>query len=194
MQPLPNLVITTSHSSSFIRQNPHSRERKKAQRREKAFDEFYAIFPRFNPKLHCTMILHLSSPWLTITRLPPPPKLIEPLASASNGTSVLMPLLLCSKSTRVRASLNASNIDGAAAFENPVSELLDDELIGVVSGAKDADEVLRLIADKSGRSGGTVSVPDCRLIIAAALKRNNSELALSVFYAMRSSFYEGVCL
>ncbi|XP_022931518.1 uncharacterized protein LOC111437671 isoform X2 [Cucurbita moschata] len=146
------------------------------------------------------MILHLSSPWLTITRLPPPPKLIEPLASASNGTSVLMPLLLCShalfrftsfsKSTRVRASLNASNIDGAAAFENPVSELLDDELIGVVSGAKDADEVLRLIADKSGRNGGTVSVPDCRLIIAAALKRNNSELALSVFYAMRSSFYE----
>lgn len=35
-----------------------------------------------------------------------------------------------------------------------------------------------------------MSVPDCRLIIAAALKRNNSELALSVFYAMRSSFYE----
>ncbi|KAG7015138.1 hypothetical protein SDJN02_22771, partial [Cucurbita argyrosperma subsp. argyrosperma] len=173
---------------------------KKAQRREKAFDEFYAIFPRFNPKLHCTMILHLSSPWLTITRLPPPPKLIEPFTSASNGTSVLMPLLLCShalfrftsfsKSTRVRASLNASNIDGAAAFENPVSELLDDELIGVVSCSKDADEVLRLIADKSGRNGGTVSVPDCRLIIAAALKRNNSELALSVFYAMRSSFYE----
>lgn len=95
---------------------------------------------------------------------------------------------------RVRASLSGSDIDGAAAFENPVSELLDNELIRVVSGAKDADEVLGMIADKAGRSGGTVSVLDCRLIIAAALKRNNPELALSVLYAMRSTFYQGVCM
>ncbi|XP_038895191.1 uncharacterized protein LOC120083467 isoform X4 [Benincasa hispida] len=145
------------------------------------------------------MILNLTSPWLNITRLPPP-KLFEPLASATNGATVLMPLLLCShalfaftsfsKSMQVRASLSGSDIDGAAAFENPVSDLLHNELIRAVSGAKDADEALRMIADKSGRSGGTVSASDCCLIIAAALKCNNPELALSVFYAMRSTFYQ----
>ena len=147
------------------------------------------------------MILNFTSPCLTLTRLPPP-KLLEPLASSTNGATVFMPLLLCShaffaftsfsKSLRVRTSLSGSDIDGSAAFENPASELLDDELIVVVSGAKDADEALGMIGDKSGRSGGTVSVSDCRLIISAALKRNNPELALSVFYAMRSTFYQGV--
>ncbi|XP_022136768.1 uncharacterized protein LOC111008391 isoform X2 [Momordica charantia] len=153
------------------------------------------------------MILSSTSPWLTITltRLPlsPPPKLIEPLPSPNNG-SVLMPLLLCSqalfaftsfsKSRSVKASSNdrnsGSGSGSAAASENPVSELLDEELLGDVSGAKDAGEALLVIADKSGRSGGTVAVSDCRLIIAAALERNNPELALSVFYAMRSSFYQ----
>uniref|UniRef100_A0A0A0KZV4 Pentatricopeptide repeat-containing protein n=2 Tax=Cucumis sativus TaxID=3659 RepID=A0A0A0KZV4_CUCSA len=145
------------------------------------------------------MILNFTSPCLTLTRLPPP-KLLEPLASSTNGATVFMPLLLCShaffaftsfsKSLRVRTSLSGSDIDGSAAFENPASELLDDELIVVVSGAKDADEALGMIGDKSGRSGGTVSVSDCRLIISAALKRNNPELALSVFYAMRSTFYQ----
>lgn len=143
------------------------------------------------------MTLSLSSPWLTLTRFPPP-KFIEPLASPNNGTGVLMPLLFAftsfSKSTRVKASFSASDTGGAADFENSVPELLDDEVIAVVSSAKDADEALRMIADKSGRSGGIVSVLGCRLIIVAALERNNPELALSVFYAMRSSFYKGLCI
>ncbi|KAK8323980.1 hypothetical protein V6Z12_A12G269600 [Gossypium hirsutum] len=41
-------------------------------------------------------------------------------------------------------------------------------------------------------SGGVVSISDCRLIINAALDRSNADLALSVFYAMRSSFDTGV--
>ncbi|KAK6158404.1 hypothetical protein DH2020_005718 [Rehmannia glutinosa] len=70
------------------------------------------------------------------------------------------------------------------------SELLDDELLGRVSAANDAAEVLSLIAEKR-RSGGVVSASDCRLIISAALDRGNAELALSVFSAMRSSFESG---
>lgn len=69
-----------------------------------------------------------------------------------------------------------------------VSQLLDGELLAKVSGAKDATEALEIIADKSGTSGGVVEVNDCRLIVSAALERNNAELALSVFYAMRASF------
>ncbi|XP_051137640.1 uncharacterized protein LOC127255911 isoform X2 [Andrographis paniculata] len=71
------------------------------------------------------------------------------------------------------------------------SELLDEELISLISAAKDASEVLDLIGRERGRSGGVVSASDCRLIISAALYRGNAELALSVFSAMRSSFDSG---
>ncbi|KAI3468602.1 hypothetical protein Pfo_025265 [Paulownia fortunei] len=70
------------------------------------------------------------------------------------------------------------------------SELFDDELLGRVSAAKDAAEVLLLIAEERW-SGGVVSASDCRLIISAALDRGNVELALSVFSAMRLSFDSG---
>ena len=75
--------------------------------------------------------------------------------------------------------------------ENSVSQLLDEELLAKVSGAKDANEALDMIGDKCGRIGGVVGVNDCCLIITAALERNNAELALSVFYAMRASFDQG---
>lgn len=71
------------------------------------------------------------------------------------------------------------------------SELLDDELLGRVSAAKDAAEVLALISEKRRSGGGVVSASDCRSIILAAIDRGNAELALSVFYAMRSSFDSG---
>ncbi|XP_073158809.1 uncharacterized protein [Henckelia pumila] len=72
-----------------------------------------------------------------------------------------------------------------------VSELLDDELLGRVSAAKDAAEVLALIAEESQKNGGVVSASDCHLILSAALDRGNAELALSVFSSMRSSFGSG---
>lgn len=72
------------------------------------------------------------------------------------------------------------------------SELFDDELLGRVSAAADAAEVLRLISEeRRSFGGGVVSASDCRLIISAALDRGNADLALSVFYAMRSSFGSG---
>lgn len=80
--------------------------------------------------------------------------------------------------------------------ENPpvsvsVSELLDEELLSKIANAKDSHDVLQMLAQGSGKNGGVVSVSDCCLIISAALERNNPELALSVFYAMRASFDQG---
>lgn len=71
------------------------------------------------------------------------------------------------------------------------SELFDDELLGRVSAVADAAEVLRLISEGRRSGGGVVSASDCRLIMSAALDRGNADLALSVFYAMRSSFGSG---
>lgn len=84
--------------------------------------------------------------------------------------------------------------NGSGLAEDSVSELLDDELLSGVSGAKDAQEALQVIAEMSDRNGGLVSVSDCCAIISAALKRNNSDLALSVFYEMRASFDQGIVL
>uniref|UniRef100_M1A1U9 Uncharacterized protein n=1 Tax=Solanum tuberosum TaxID=4113 RepID=M1A1U9_SOLTU len=94
----------------------------------------------------------------------------------------------CSSKTsnfKVKASLSE------AEGEKKVSELLDDGLISLVSSVKDASEVLNVIAQKTGRSGGVVSCSDCCLIIAAALDRSNADLAISVFDDMRSTFDPG---
>ncbi|KAL0312445.1 UNVERIFIED_CONTAM: hypothetical protein Sradi_5643800 [Sesamum radiatum] len=73
----------------------------------------------------------------------------------------------------------------------PPSDLFDDQLLGRVSAATNAAEVLLLIAEERRTTRGVVSVSDCRLIISAALDRGNADLALSVFSAMRSSFDSG---
>ena len=78
-------------------------------------------------------------------------------------------------------------------FEGEETSVLDEELLSRVSATKDADETLEMIAlnqseSSEQRNGGFVSGSDCRLIINAALDRNNADLALSVFY---SSFDTG---
>ncbi|GAA0162427.1 hypothetical protein LIER_18521 [Lithospermum erythrorhizon] len=70
------------------------------------------------------------------------------------------------------------------------SELLDGRLLSEVSAAKDANEVLEMIVDKTKMSSGILSSWDCELIIAAALDRKNADLALSVFSSMRSSTFD----
>ncbi|XP_073055586.1 uncharacterized protein [Primulina eburnea] len=92
-----------------------------------------------------------------------------------------------SKNLVVAATNSVSSSEGGKL----VSDLLDDELLGRVSAAKDADEVLALIAEESRKNGGVVSASDCHLILSAALDRGNAELALSVFSSMRSSFGSG---
>ncbi|PSS11302.1 Pentatricopeptide repeat-containing protein [Actinidia chinensis var. chinensis] len=93
------------------------------------------------------------------------------------------------KKLRVEASLSESENEVAEASD---SELLDEDLIRRVSAAKDANEGLELIAEKSKRGGGVVSGSDCCSIISAAFDRNNADLALSVYSAMRSSFDPGL--
>ncbi|KAJ6933760.1 hypothetical protein NC651_008989 [Populus alba x Populus x berolinensis] len=68
---------------------------------------------------------------------------------------------------------------------------LNEESLSRVSAAKDANEALQIIAEITNRSNGLVSVTDCCGIITAAIDRRNADLALSVFYAMRSSFDQG---
>ncbi|KAI4315535.1 hypothetical protein L6164_028333 [Bauhinia variegata] len=99
------------------------------------------------------------------------------------NSSVLSPKL--SIFLKAQASVSESEHE---ISENSVSDQLDKELLSKISGAKDADEALQMIAEISGRNGGVVSTTDCCSLMSASLKRSNVELALSVFYAMRASF------
>lgn len=131
------------------------------------------------------------SPWLFSHQSPPLPKLSETFATNNyyNNISYSLTFVNFSKTLKTRASSLSESQNGLV--ENSVSQLLDEELLAKVSGAKDANEALDMIGDKCGRNGGVVGVNDCCLIITAALERNNAELALSVFYAMRASFDQG---
>ncbi|KAI8569786.1 hypothetical protein RHMOL_Rhmol02G0304400 [Rhododendron molle] len=141
------------------------------------------------------MSLNLISPWLSR----PSPHLSK---SSSSKFTTLFFLLLNSNSTvlqhrtirkstsqskAIRASLSESEND-VVAETSSFEPLLDEDLLSRVSSARDASEALELIAEKAGRSGGVVSGADCCSIISAAFDRGNVDLALSVFYAMRSSF------
>lgn len=146
------------------------------------------------------MTLSLCSPWFSRFSFPSPYKY------SSRNTTSLFYLLFTAESTsfknqpnfilsasntvRAKASLSESGNDVA---DNSISELLDDddELINRVSAVKDADEALQMIAERTKRSSGVVTTSDCCSIISAALDRNNADLALSIFYAMRSSFDTG---
>ncbi|MFS8029843.1 putative tetratricopeptide-like helical domain superfamily [Helianthus anomalus] len=97
------------------------------------------------------------------------------------------------KNNNIKASLSESYHEGAVADgDDDDAGSKDYELIvSKVSAAKDASEALQVFGEMSKRSGGVVSTSDCCEIISAALDRNNAELALSVFQAMRSSFDAG---
>ncbi|XP_024993369.1 uncharacterized protein LOC112527151 [Cynara cardunculus var. scolymus] len=93
----------------------------------------------------------------------------------------------------IKASLSESYHEGAVAAGDDDAGNGDFELIiNRVSAAKDASEALEVFGEMTKRSGGVVSTSDCSLIISAALDRNNADLALSIFKAMRSSFNAGV--
>ncbi|KAI7742462.1 hypothetical protein M8C21_007623, partial [Ambrosia artemisiifolia] len=94
-----------------------------------------------------------------------------------------------SESYHERAVVDGDD-DAAASSSSSSSEY--DLIISKVSTAKDATEALQVFGEMSKRSGGVVTTSDCCSIISAALNRNNAELALSVFQAMRSSFDAGV--
>ena len=141
-----------------------------------------------------------SSPWLSCIS-PPNTKRFEYFPNNNNVT--LLSLLLRSNSLyclktnkpfKPRASLKETQSNGV--LEGDETSVLNEELLSRVSATKDANEALEMIAQNQSesseqRNGGVVSGSDCRLIINAALDRNNADLALSFFYAMRSSFDTG---
>ena len=92
-----------------------------------------------------------------------------------------------SSSPRSRCALvcRASSAEGEEKY-------LDDELLRRIIGSKDADQVLDLISEYRGGSVGVVETDTCFSIIEGALDRNNTDLALSVFSAMRSSSFLGI--
>ncbi|KAK9202780.1 hypothetical protein WN943_013032 [Citrus x changshan-huyou] len=134
-----------------------------------------------------TLNLSLCSPnFISSSSTPRFGKIHETSSNPNNNTSALLSFLLAAKKAtrlrgfRIEASLSES--------ENGVVE---EELLSRVSGAKDASEVLEIVAESSKRSGGVLTVDECCLIINAAIDRGNTDLALSIFYAMRSSFDQG---
>ncbi|KAK9274787.1 hypothetical protein L1049_022039 [Liquidambar formosana] len=146
------------------------------------------------------MTLNLGSPWFSclshpsphLSKLPetPPHGTFLFLIFGSKNTSFsTFSTPLYSKHFKIKSSISESE---NGVTDNSVSELLGDELLSRVSAAKDANEALEVVAEMSERNGGVVSTSDCCSIISAALERNNADLALSVFYAMRSSFDQGI--
>lgn len=98
----------------------------------------------------------------------------------------------CTSKNLLYNNHRVAKIIAAAEIESSVSGLLDDkdEVIKRVSAAKDSNEALEVIAEMTQRSGGVVSTSDCCSIISAALDCNNADLALSIFSAMRSTFFD----
>lgn len=88
-------------------------------------------------------------------------------------------------------SSKAASNDAPANGKVLVSELLDEVLINAVSAAKDAAQALDIITERTNTSSGVVGCSDCCLILSAAIDRGNADLAVSIFYAMRSSFDPG---
>ncbi|KAJ4845353.1 hypothetical protein Tsubulata_045643 [Turnera subulata] len=136
-------------------------------------------------------LLSLSLPRLSHT--PPPP----PLPKLPETKPTLLSLLLLSSTAKtatfkMRASSSVSESHNKDNHSSSAAILLSSEdSLNRVSASKDANEALDAIAQISGRSSGVVSVTDCCSVIAAAIGRGNADLALSLFYAMRSSFDQG---
>ncbi|CAL5214958.1 unnamed protein product [Lathyrus oleraceus] len=132
------------------------------------------------------MILNLSTPSFSPSLPHPSFKISETCSNRNN------PLLIFTASSLHKPSkfinLKASVSQNETSNSN---NLLDQQLLHrIAATAKDADEALQLIADYSSHNSGVVSASDCCSIISASLERNNHQLALSVFYSMRSTFHQ----
>ncbi|GLU05971.1 hypothetical protein SLE2022_230430 [Rubroshorea leprosula] len=134
------------------------------------------------------MSLNLASPCFS------PPNFTKLFGTSPNGYNDVLfslpfrcnpPLSVLIKTRPLKSRASVRETQNGMVEE---SSVLDEELLGKVSGAKDAAEALELIAQNRERKCGVVEASDCHLIIKAALDCNNVDLALSVFYAMRSSF------
>eukprot|EP00257_Ricinus_communis_P013586 XP_015571057.1 uncharacterized protein LOC8288044 isoform X2 [Ricinus communis] len=143
-------------------------------------------------------LLNLSSPLLSC------PPHIPKLAFNNKSNFTLLSLLLSTSSSfkpspfppsRSFSSKSKASLSEDNGSSIPVPDLLlsaNEDSLARLSSSRDADEALQLISEISGRRSGLVSISDSCAIITAALDRNNADLALSIFYSMRSSFDQGV--
>ncbi|KAL5718753.1 hypothetical protein ACHQM5_011623 [Ranunculus cassubicifolius] len=130
------------------------------------------------------MAINLISPPLYLPQTKSPP-LILPFCTFKT-------LIHFPNRSKPKAYSNNREVENVENIEKSSSELLDSELLCKIASVKDAEEVLMIIAEESGKSGGVVSSLDCGLILKTALERNNVELVLLVYQAMQTtSFYEG---
>jgi hypothetical protein len=140
------------------------------------------------------MILNISPPPFSRT-LPHPSSSIKLTETCSNrNTNASYPLLIFTTSSFPKPSkfINLKASVSESQNETSNSNIFDQQFLHrLAATAKDADEALQLISDNSSANGGVVSTADCCSIISAALDRNNHQLALSIFYAMRSTFHQG---
>jgi len=124
------------------------------------------------------------------------PKLSETCVNHAANTNSPSPSLFFTTPSLSNLSRFLNSKASVSESHNETSDdtanILDQQLLlQVAANAKDADEALQIIADNSSRNGGFVSTSDCCSVISAALNRNNPELALSIFYAMRASLHPG---
>ncbi|KAF9689233.1 hypothetical protein SADUNF_Sadunf01G0070300 [Salix dunnii] len=142
------------------------------------------------------MTLNLGSSSSYLSRFSLSPSLLSKLSPKPNHTTTatLLSLLFSFHKTAPLFSTSrtpplkplASSLSQSAGNNNDSSFLsLNEDSLSRVSAAKDANEALQIIAEITNKSNGLVSVADCCGIITAAIDRGNTDLALSVFYAMR---------
>ncbi|KAI3501416.1 hypothetical protein L1887_29284 [Cichorium endivia] len=141
------------------------------------------------------MTLNLTSPWPNSLYLHSTHHHRFP--STSNGNSSKWQCFcifrtLNHNNNNIKASLSESYHEGAVVAGDDAGNGDYELIIGRVSAAKDASEALEVFSEMTKRTGGAISTSDCCSIISSALDRNNADLALSIFKAMRSSFNAGV--
>lgn len=114
------------------------------------------------------------------------------VVTTTPSSSLFSPLPLFTFSPAPLFRAYCTNKDGVTS-EKPSIGSLDDEFLRRLSGARDADHVLDIITESGGSNGALkMDTLDCNSLIAAAFDRGNSELALSLFDAMRFGFSPGL--
>ncbi|XP_078428285.1 pentatricopeptide repeat (PPR) superfamily protein [Wolffia australiana] len=129
---------------------------------------------------------------MTVSLVPSRICLPSPLLSARDGGACLFfgSRSWQSSISRANRALSCRSFSGDGSMQEEGNSV-NDALLRRILGAKDADQVLDAIAMHRGENLGVVGTDLCCWIIEAALDRNNTELALSVYSAMLSSSFLG---
>ncbi|KAH9606142.1 hypothetical protein KSS87_006878 [Heliosperma pusillum] len=91
-------------------------------------------------------------------------------------------------SVSTKAASGQHNNNVSSVSEETKRVFLEDEVIIKASSLNDANQVVEMIGESVGSCG--ISNADCCRMIKAALDCNNTNLALSIFAAMRSSAFD----